>query len=838
MIDFACPKCGTAYHESEAGAGRKFYCTNAACRQKIQVPEAPIPFANRAHPMIRLRLIAGDGPSREIAVAGSSVRLGRDAKCEVRFSSSDFPTVSGVHAFIKFSGGEATLTPLSVTNSTLLNGKPIAGPTFAGVGDRIQLGLTGPLIEIVELSEEALGSGEVKPPTQAEFVLPPGETVQADSADLALLRGSATAEHRYALQPESIIGRDREQVQIHLNHPHVSRKHARVAIADGRTVLEDLRSANGTYVNGRRLAAPIALRSGDRIDIGPFSMVFEDGALVSRSRSNNIELVAQSVSRIVRDRGTGKPLSLLHGVNLVIRPHEFVCLLGPSGSGKSTLLTMLSGRRPPDGGGISINGLDLYEHFDSLKQEIAVVPQKDMLHDSLGVAAALRYTAQLRLPPDTGRDEIDSAVNDILDVVGLNERRQTLIRHLSGGQVKRASLANELIARPSLIFLDEVTSGLDEQTDREMMELFRRVADGGKTVVCITHNLTNVEATCKLVVILTEKGRLAFVGTPAEAREYFGIARLGDVYEMLENRKPEEWQEQFAASPYHVQYVAERLPARAAPNLADSRSQLLMARPRTPRVGQASILMRRYLAIWRGNIPALVALLGQSVLVAALLCLVFGQLEALDNPFERVQRTVNLLFLMTVSSFWFGCNTAAKELVKERIIFARERGFNLRVDSYLGSKCAVLLLIGLLQVTVLFAIVRIGCSPPGSPFLQWLALAAMVCAGIGMGLLISAISKTEEVAAALVPIAVIPQIILAGVIAPLSGVAKGIAWTLITCYHGQGGVEALLPDADRALLRLPDHTMAGCLIAASVHAAILGAITFIVLYRQSRPSGQ
>ena len=80
------------------------------------------------------------------------------------------------------------------------------------------------------------------------------------------------------------------------------------------------------------------------------------------------------------------------------------------------------------------------------------------------------------------------------------------------------------MCKPSLLFLDEVTSGLDEQTDRDMMDLFRSVADTGKTVVCITHSLANVERTCHLVVILTAGGRLAFVGKPSEALEYFGIA--------------------------------------------------------------------------------------------------------------------------------------------------------------------------------------------------------------------------------------------------------------------------------------------------------------------------
>src|SRR5262249_31419306 len=218
---------------------------------------------------------------------------------------------------------------------------------------------------------------------------------------------------------------------------------------------------------------------------------------------------------------------------LVVRPREFVCLLGPSGSGKTTLLAMLSGRNPPDKGSVRVNGEDLYENFAALKQDIAVVPQKDVLHDALAVDAALRYTAELRLPPDTSPEEVATSVADMLEVVGLTKRSGTLIRHLSGGQVKRASLANELMAKPSLLFLDEVTSGLDEQTDREIMELFRQVADSGKTVVCITHNLANVEATCHLLVILTEGGRLAFIGTPDEAKTYFAIARLGDVYRKL-----------------------------------------------------------------------------------------------------------------------------------------------------------------------------------------------------------------------------------------------------------------------------------------------------------------
>src|SRR5207248_2989047 len=189
-------------------------------------------------------------------------------------------------------------------------------------------------------------------------------------------------------------------VRYHLDHPHVSRLHASLAVDGERVVLADLGSSNGTYVNGQRLTRPTTLKAGDRIDIGPFSLRFDGSGLVSRSRSNNIELAARGLKRMVPDRKTGQPLRLLDHISLVIRPREFVCLLGPSGSGKSTLLAILSGRNPPDVGTVALNGEDLYAHFEALKEDIAVVPQKDVLHESLAVGEALRYTAELRLPPD------------------------------------------------------------------------------------------------------------------------------------------------------------------------------------------------------------------------------------------------------------------------------------------------------------------------------------------------------------------------------------------------------------------------------------------------------
>src|SRR5262249_13384229 len=159
----------------------------------------------------------------------------------------------------------------------------------------------------------------------------------------------------------------------------------------------------------------------------------------------------------------------------------------------------------------------------------------------------------------------------------------------------------------------------------------------------------------------------------------------GDVYRKLAERKPEQWQAEFRASPFYVRYVRERVLTDTEGDEAPAPEREPPERDAASLFRQAWILTRRYLSIWRCDPQALLAMLGQSLLVALLLGGVFGRLNKVESPFERAQRSVNLLFLLNVACFWFGCNNAAKELVKERVIFTRERDFNLRLDGYFVS---------------------------------------------------------------------------------------------------------------------------------------------------------
>jgi ABC-type multidrug transport system ATPase subunit/pSer/pThr/pTyr-binding forkhead associated (FHA) protein len=742
------------------------------------------------------------------------------------------PSCSRHHFRIARRQGRHFVEPLNERNPTYHNGRPVTNPEPVDHGSVLQAGQTR-----FQFLLHAPGDSVPNPVTLVPSVFDDSRTVMAGAGPVdEELPGLSV----FVLKGTMVIGREPTRVQIHLPHPQVSRTHARISLEGKTATVTDLNSANGTFKNGQRITGTVPLVPGDQIDIGPFALAFTGTTLVPRPRSNNVELVARGIGRVVTSRDTGQPLSLLEDISLVIRPREFVCLLGPSGSGKSTLLSILSGRTAADGGAVLLNGKDLYANFEALKQDIAVVPQKDVLHESLALGDALWYTAKLRLPPDTSAGEIENALGEMLETVDLTPRRATIIRHLSGGQVKRASLANEILCKPSLLFLDEVTSGLDEQTDREVMNLFRALADAGKTVVCITHSLANVERTCHLVVILTPGGKLAFVGKPSEALAYFEIDRLGDVYERLDERPPEEWERAFQQSPHWQRYIGERMPAPAT-------GHTVAALRRTGRLGERLRLVQRqtvlstsrYAAIWRGDALALLAMAGQALVVALLLGILFGDLGTVTQPAEHAARAVHLMFLLAVSSFWFGCNGAAKEIVKERTIFQRERDFNLRVESYYVSKLLLLTAFSWLQTILLFVVVQLWCHPPGSAASELTVLLALALTGVTLGLAISACARTEEMAITLIPMAVIPQIILSGVIAPVEGVSKALAMLGISTYWGKRGLDACLPeDVARALLPsgLEQHSTTGAVGVLLVHAAVGIAVALAVLYAQSRRS--
>lgn len=478
------------------------------------------------------------------------------------------------------------------------------------------------------------------------------------------------------------------------------------------------------------------------------------------------------LGKIVVDRETGKTLTLLDNVSLVLEANEFVALLGPSGSGKSTLMDAINGRRPATSGTVAVNGEDLYSSYRKYRQSFGYVPQKDIVHATLTVRQALTFTARLRLPMNTPEEQLEKIVTEVIRKMGLQEREGTLIQNLSGGQLKRVSLGAELISEPSLLFLDEATSGLDAGTEAKMMALFRRIADEGRCVICITHNIENV-GLCDQVVVLV-RGKLAYFGPPDELPAFFGISKLSELYDCLEGASPEHWYAKFAASEHHRRYVEDRLAP--ASSKASTREPLFFAPSRTKGewLHQFKVLTTRYAVMMIQDRRNLSLLLLQAPFIALLAALVFGQ--------DAEQKTLPIAFILSISAIWFGCINASREIVKELPVYMRERAVNLQLFPYLTSKAVILGALCAAQCLALHAIIASLTGLGGNPVAQLGILFLTSLSSMMLGLVISAFVDTSDKAISLVPVLLIPQVMLAGVVTPLDNAGKFLAKISILAF--------------------------------------------------------
>ena len=228
----------------------------------------------------------------------------------------------------------------------------------------------------------------------------------------------------------------------------------------------------------------------------------------------------------------GGELTLLDAVSLSISAGELVAIVGPSGAGKTTLLDAIAGVAPASSGSVRFDGVDLHANLASFRGVLGYVPQDDIVHADLPLRSMLGYAARLRLPSSTTAAEVDDAVRDAIVAVGLTGYDDVLVRSLSGGQRKRASIAVELLTDPRVFFLDEPTSGLDPVTGAELVAHLRELADRSATVVFTTHSVEDL-AQCDRVVFMAQGGRVGFVGSVDDALVHFGATSVPELYRRL-----------------------------------------------------------------------------------------------------------------------------------------------------------------------------------------------------------------------------------------------------------------------------------------------------------------
>ncbi|MFI7661362.1 ATP-binding cassette domain-containing protein [Micromonospora parva] len=509
-----------------------------------------------------------------------------------------------------------------------------------------------------------------------------------------------------------------------------------------------------------------------------------------------VGIAAQGLGQSVRG---GR--QILADISLSIAPGELVAIVGASGAGKTTLLEILAGVRHPTAGTVTYDGT-------AATGAIGVVPQDDIIHRELPVARTLRYAARLRLPSATEPEEISDRVAQVLAELRLTDRAGTPVGLLSGGERKRASIAVELLTRPGVFFLDEPTSGLDPAIAVELLRVLRALADTGATVVLTTHQVTDVDH-CDRVVVLTRQGRLAFTGTPAAAREFFGLRSLVELHLRLDDTtRPAEWPDRFAGQ-RDADQPAPSTADRPSRSTADDRVAVPPPR-RAGRLRQWAVLTARNAEIVARNRLTLAILLGSPLMVLGMFALLFkpGAFEP-SSPSPTV--TVMILFWIAFGGFFFGLTYGLLQICTELPILRRERLAGVRLAPYLLAKVAVLLpLLALVDLALLGVLRGMDRLPPvgGADFAALYAtLLLSSAAALALGLLCSAAVSDAAQATLMLPMLCFPQVLFVGAILPVPAMAVGGQWLSYAmsnrwAFEGLGhtaGVERLWRDGGSPL---------------------------------------
>ncbi len=685
----------------------------------------------------RLIIIRGlDAASFPLQVGQGVVGRAPGSAIELRH-----PEISRQHCRIAWDGTTCMVENLSSTRGTTVNGLAIATPVALKPGE--ELGV-GPVYMRLELDGPTVAPPEPPPlpPTTANVIL-----VRGMPTDRIDLRGGPL-----------IIGRE-ASCDVVLNDKSVSRKHASLhPLPGGGCRVRDEHSQGGSFVNGRRFDEH-EFTVGDRLEIGPFCFQFDGIALVSVTNTSGGSIRAQAITMRISERSLldvvmSRPRRdnvILDDVSVSVPPSRFFGLIGPSGAGKSSLLHTLAGLRKPESGAVLIDGEDIYAHDQP--PSFGFVPQDDIVHGELTVRQALQFSARLRLSRETPRHELNRLITQTLDQLMLTPRAELPIWRLSGGQRKRVSVAVELLARPSILYLDEPTSGLDPATEFQLMTLLRDLADTGCTIVCTTHVMENAFLIDQLVILVG--GCLAYQGSPAEVKDYFGVKKLTDLYERLDERPPKQWKEAFLP-------IAAARPGEALAGAGAARPP-----QKVRRAFPLPILLARQWTILRSDWRNFLILIGQPPIIAALVCWVVTK----DTDYPRDL----IMFFAYLSTLWFGTSNAAQEIVKEIAIYRRERLVGVSGHSYLLSK---FLFLGALtcgqSMLLLFLMVLFEGGRDGSVLIQGVGLCTTALAAVGIGCAISALARSVMQAVMIVPLVLIPMIIFSGFVVRPSQMTKAV----------------------------------------------------------------
>ncbi|MBL7912028.1 MAG: ATP-binding cassette domain-containing protein [Bacteroidia bacterium] len=484
----------------------------------------------------------------------------------------------------------------------------------------------------------------------------------------------------------------------------------------------------------------------------------------------------------------------LRDVNINEESGKLIGIMGGSGAGKSTLLNVLNSMETPSGGSVKINGKNIHTEREAIQGVIGHVSQDDLLIEELTVYQNLFYNAKLCFG-NLDDEEISKRCNSLLADLGLSETRHLKVgspleKTISGGQRKRLNISLELIREPSVLFVDEPTSGLSSRDSENIMDLLKELALKGKLIFVVIHQPSSeIYKMFDNLMILDVGGYPIYYGNPVDAVSYFkrlvnhvnaeesecwncGNVNPEQIFNIIEskvldeygnltyNRKvsPLEWNVQYRErieSNIHSEKKHTEIPESIfkIPNIL-KQFKVFMTRDVKSKLTNTQYLMINFL-----EAPLLAFILAYLVRffntdVDTSKGYVFGENENIPA----------YMFMSVVVALFIGLTVSAEEIIRDRKIRKRESFLNLSKGSYLWSKIIIMFALSAIQ-TCSFVIVGNSVLGIQGMFTDyWMVLFTSSCFANILGLNISSAFNSAVTIYILIPFLIIPQLLLAGVV--------------------------------------------------------------------------
>ncbi|MFT7232166.1 MAG: ABC-type multidrug transport system ATPase subunit/tellurite resistance protein [Cyclobacteriaceae bacterium] len=472
----------------------------------------------------------------------------------------------------------------------------------------------------------------------------------------------------------------------------------------------------------------------------------------------------------------------LRNINIEEESGQLLALMGGSGAGKSTLLNVLNGNEQPSEGSVRINGVDIHTQKNKIAGVIGYVPQDDLLIEELSVSDNLYYAAKLCFK-DLTHHQLNELVNKTLQSLGLYETRKlkvgsTLDKTISGGQRKRLNIGLELLRQPSVLFVDEPTSGLSSRDSENIMDLLKELSLKGKMIFVVIHQPSeDIFKMFDKLIILDVGGYQVYYGNPIGAISYFKeIVKMVDpskainpeqIFNIIESKVINEFGNftaQRKISPYQwYQHFKDRIKINQIKETDIVPHKTLFI---PNKLKQLQIFSIRDFKAKLSNKQYLIINLLEAPLLAFLLAFIVKYIPE-DVSSYQFSENINIpvfFFMSVIVALFMGLTVSAEEIIKDRKILKRESFLSLSRGSYLFSKLVILFSLSAIQ-TLTFVWIGIAILEIQAISVTfWLVLFSVSCFANVLGLNISSAFKSAVTVYILIPLLVIPQLLLSGVV--------------------------------------------------------------------------